>query len=125
MIEVKGKQATAKVVLHSVADGRPPLFTLQLTYPRIIHSEFMTHRMFSRNAMSSRAVPVAKMLEQVRTNPAMPVRFGGNRPGMQDTGDHFTPVKVFHVEEDDEPGYMHLTPQDAWRELARQAAHAA
>ena len=37
----------------------------------------------SRNAMSSRAIPVAKMLAQVRTNPAMPVHWGKNQPGMQ------------------------------------------
>lgn len=43
----------------------------------------MTHRVFSRNAMSSRAVPVAKMIDQVRTQPAMPTHWGANEPGMQ------------------------------------------
>jgi thymidylate synthase ThyX len=43
----------------------------------------MTHRMFSRNAMSSRAIPVAKMIEQVRTNPAKPIHWGANQRGMQ------------------------------------------
>lgn len=43
----------------------------------------MTHRVFSRNAASSRAIPTAKLIEQVRTNPAMPVEWGSNQPGMQ------------------------------------------
>ncbi|MGW8180627.1 MAG: FAD-dependent thymidylate synthase, partial [bacterium] len=60
-----------------------PLWTLQLRYPRFIHSEFMTHRMFSRNASSSRAIPVSKMIEQVETDPAKPMKWGKNQPGMQ------------------------------------------
>jgi hypothetical protein len=59
------------------------LTTLQLVYPRFIHAEFMTHRVFSRNAASSRAIPVAKMIEQVRNRPAMPIHWGKNQPGMQ------------------------------------------
>lgn len=60
-----------------------PLITMQLRYPRFIHAEFMTHRDLSRNASSSRAIPVAKMIEQVRTDPAMPIHWGKNQPGMQ------------------------------------------
>lgn len=59
------------------------LVTLALMYPRLIHSEFMTHRVFSRNASSSRAIPVKKMLELIRHKPAMPVQWGSNQPGMQ------------------------------------------
>jgi len=60
--------------------------TFLLTYPRFIHSEIMTHRAFSRNAASSRAIPIEKLIEQVRTNPAMPIRWGKNGKGMQDHG---------------------------------------
>lgn len=74
---------TAKVIEDSVSDDGIRLTTLQLCYPRFIHSEFMTHRVFSRSASSSRAIPVKKMIEQVRTNPAMPVHWGKNQPGMQ------------------------------------------
>jgi hypothetical protein len=38
------------------------IVTLQMRYPRIIHSEFMTHRDRARNAASSRAVSVKKSL---------------------------------------------------------------
>lgn len=74
---------SATVVKHSVTRGGSPIATLSLVYPRFVHSEFMTHRAFSRNAMSSRAVPVAKMIAQVRENPAMPIHWGANQPGMQ------------------------------------------
>jgi thymidylate synthase ThyX len=57
--------------------------TMQLTYPRFIHSEFMTHRVFSRNASSSRAVPVSKTIAQVKESPAAPVHWGRNQSGMQ------------------------------------------
>jgi hypothetical protein len=76
MIEVK-------VIADSISQNEKRITTLQLKYPRFIHAEFMTHRMFSRNASSSRAIPVAKMIEQVRTDPAMPVHWGKNQPGMQ------------------------------------------
>lgn len=74
---------TAKVIADSIGEDAPRLTTMQLCYPRFIHAEFMTHRVFSRNASSSRAIPVAKMLKQVRENPAMPIHWGANQPGMQ------------------------------------------
>lgn len=72
----------AKVIAHSAHQGKE-IVTFQLVYPRWVHGEVMTHRVFSRNAMSSRAVPAAKMIEQVRTNPAKPIRWGLNQSGMQ------------------------------------------
>lgn len=74
---------TAKVIAHSRAEGVPDLITLQLRYPRFIHSEFMTHRVFSRNASSSRAIPIERMIQDVIDDPAMPVAWGTNKPGMQ------------------------------------------
>lgn len=73
----------AKVIEDSVNLLGNRLTTLQLRYPRFIHAEFMTHRVFSRNASSSRAIPVSKMIEQVRNEPAMPCHWGKNQPGMQ------------------------------------------
>lgn len=77
---------SAKVILCSQLkepNGAPPIWTLQLRYPRMIHAEFMTHRAFSRNASSSRAIPVKKLIEDVRNDPAMPVFWGRNQAGMQ------------------------------------------
>jgi len=59
------------------------LTTMELRYPRCIHSEFMTHRRFSRNAASSRAIPIEKMIEAVTINPFIPHHWGKNQPGMQ------------------------------------------
>lgn len=78
---------SASVACDSVSPEGDRLTTMVLTYPRFIHAEFMTHRVFSRNAASSRAIPTDKLLKMVETNPAMPVRWGLNGKGMQDHGE--------------------------------------
>lgn len=80
------KTFEAKIVADSINPDNQRVTTLLLTYPRFIHSELMTHRAFSRNAASSRAIPIEKVIEQVRNNPAMPIRWGKNGKGMQDHG---------------------------------------
>lgn len=77
----------AKVIAHSSHEGCPDLITIQARYPRFIHSEFMTHRVFSRNASSSRAVPIDRMIQDVLDDPAMPVAWGSNKAGMQAGGE--------------------------------------
>ena len=74
---------TAKVICDSQPKTGTRITTLELEYPRFIHSEFMTHRMFSRNASSSRAIPIMKMIQAVTDNPAMPIHWGKNQAGMQ------------------------------------------
>ena len=75
---------TAKVICDSFCKhSNIRITTLELEYPRFIHPEFMTHRVFSRNASSSRAIPVAKMIQAVIDNPAMPIHWGKNQSGMQ------------------------------------------
>ena len=72
----------AKVIAASknAYTGRE-ILTFELDYPRFIHAEIMTHRMFSRNAQSSRAVPVSKTLE-VNQEWVKPVVWGKNKSGM-------------------------------------------
>lgn len=82
IIEGKGN-IVAKIVADSINKQGNRITTFELEYHRFIHSELMTHRLFSRNAMSSRAVPVKKMIEQVRNNPATPIHWGKNQAGMQ------------------------------------------
>jgi thymidylate synthase ThyX len=77
---------TAKVIASSIGPSGVRLDSLQLRYPRIIHAEFMTHRLFSRNASSSRAIPVASMT--AREEIFVP-EFSKNKPGMQ-AGRRFT-----------------------------------
>lgn len=74
---------TAKVICDSLGLNGVRITTLELFYPRFIHAEFMTHRMFSRNASSSRAIPVEKVIESVAMDSAMPIHWGKNQKGMQ------------------------------------------
>lgn len=71
------------ILADSISPSGQRITTFQLRYQRFIHSELMTHRVFSRNASSSRAIPVARMIDQVRNEPAMPIHWGANQSGMQ------------------------------------------
>lgn len=95
---------TAKVIAHSALHDRPDLITVQARYPRSIHAEAKTHRLIriddaeceflqeislvddenlSRNASSSRAIPIWRMIQDVIDDPAMPEAWGRNQSGMQ------------------------------------------
>lgn len=81
-VVVEGKGGiSAKIVLDSVSSVTGDrITTFELVYHRNIHAELMTHRVFSRNAASSRAIPFTKMKEQCT---AMPIFYGKNKSGMQ------------------------------------------
>jgi thymidylate synthase ThyX len=72
-----------KVVLDSVAPNKARLTTLEVTMPRILLAQLNTHRQFSRNSASSRAVPTPKMLERINQHPFVPEEWGTNQRGMQ------------------------------------------
>lgn len=97
---------SAKVICDSISPAGVRLTTMELNYHRFIHAEAKTHRilslddeeyeivlkqdvdlmddpMLSRNASSSRAIPVAKMIAAVHSSPAMPIHWGKNQAGMQ------------------------------------------
>lgn len=73
----------ARVIKDSISPAGVRLVTMEVTYPRFVHSELMTHRMFSRNAASSRAIPVGVMMGKVLREPVEPVFWGRNQKGMQ------------------------------------------
>lgn len=73
---------SAKIIAHSKAPNGEELITMEIELHRFILPEFNTHRSFSRNFQSSRAIPIEKMIEQVRNDPAMPVHWGKNQTGM-------------------------------------------
>lgn len=116
----------ATIICDSISPQGVRLTTMELEYPRITHSELLTHRMFSRNAASSRAIPFEKMLKQLN---GKPVRFGANQAGMQDSGEHDAKVKLWVWDEFDNPSDVQLytpyegsfTPEEAW-EMARDSA---
>lgn len=111
---------SAKVIAHSKsAISGKEIITFELEFPRIVLAEFNTHNMLSKNSSSSRAIPVSKMIEQVRNNPAMPVRFGKKNKGMQDAGEHADLVIVSNELAESWGG---MYPKDAWKYAANQAA---
>ncbi len=73
----------ATVIADSISPTGHRLTTLEVRMPRQILAELLTHRAFSRNSASSRAIPVRRMLEQVRTDPFIPLVWETAKPGMQ------------------------------------------
>jgi thymidylate synthase ThyX len=71
-----------KILADSISDTGVRLTTFELTFPRIVLAEFNTHRMFSRNSASSRAIPVERMLDKVQKTPFVPIYWGKNQKGM-------------------------------------------
>lgn len=72
-----------KIVTDSLSPDDVRLTTFEITFPRMVLAEFNTHRVFSRNSASSRAIPVEKQLAKVRENPFVPIYWGKNQKGMQ------------------------------------------
>lgn len=75
-------QPSAEIIADSVNPCGDRLTTFVLTYHRMIHSEFMTHRMLSKNSSSSRAIPVEKMIKLVEEQEVYPLHWGKNQKGM-------------------------------------------
>lgn len=97
---------SAKIIADSTANGIR-ITSVEAYYPRFIHAEELTHRLIyttpeelvyqaiadsvmydkdlSRNASSSRAIPVNKVIQAVIDDPAMPAKWFKNKPGMQGT----------------------------------------
>lgn len=74
---------TAKILADSLAANGSRLTTFELSYPRFIHAQLLTHRLFSRNSASSRAIPTRTLLSRIEDDPVMPVHWGKNQRGMQ------------------------------------------
>ena len=73
--------ASAKILLDSISPSGVRLTTIEATFARFVLAELNTHRSFSRNSASSRAIPTKKLLERVVNDPVIPW-FGKNQSGM-------------------------------------------
>lgn len=73
----------AHILLDSITEQGDRLTTMEVCFPRMILAEFNTHRVFSRNSASSRAIPVSTMIQRVKDDPFIPTYWGKNQPGMQ------------------------------------------
>lgn len=74
---------SARILADSIAPRGARLVTFEVRFPRFILAEWNTHRMLSRNAASSRAIPVERMIAAVEINPFVPEYWGRNQRGMQ------------------------------------------
>lgn len=132
----------ATIIADSINEQGNRLTTFQLRYPRWIHAEGRTHRQLvigeeesyewepatpslmadpnlSRNASSSRAIPVAKLIQDVIDDPAIPMFWGANQKGMQAGEECDALVKLSDGEK--------VVREEAWliaRDFAIEAARA-
>lgn len=73
----------ATIIKHSKCPRGHELITYELVFPRFLLAELNTHRMFSKNSASSRAIPFKKMVQMVSDNPFIPIAFQKEHSGMQ------------------------------------------
>lgn len=85
----------AKIIADSKNEFNNRITTMVITKPRIILSEFNTHRMLSKNSASSRAIPFEKMVKSVEENPFIPIAWQKDHKGMQGT-EYFTDSALDH-----------------------------
>lgn len=76
---------SAEVIADSITEQGHRLTTMKLVFPRYILAELNTHRMFSRNSASSRAIPFEKMVKAVQDDPFVPIAWQRDHKGMQGT----------------------------------------
>jgi len=77
------RKIEAKIVADSVNPQGNRITTFLLTFPRFILSELNTHRVFSKNSASSRAIPFEKMVKMVEDDPFIPIAWQSKHSGMQ------------------------------------------
>lgn len=129
-------QPSATIIADSVSPAGKRLVSVGVTAHRFILAEINTHRMISKSYRSSRAVPSKKLIEEVRTDPAMPVHWGANEKGMQASGELTNDEKIVLQTYRGRDGealveqYAHgigrrKFAEDTWREAAVRAADAA
>lgn len=90
------KKIEAKIVADSISPQGHRITTMLLTFPRFILAELNTHRMFSRNSASSRAIPFEKMVKMVEEDPFIPIAWQKDHKGMQGN-EYFTDKDTYQI----------------------------
>lgn len=129
---------SAKVICDSINQYGNRLTTFQLRYPRFIHAEELTHRILSsqpellcmmfpdgvmydpnlsRNASSSRAIPVSKLIEDIERDPVYPSFWGKNQTGMQAIEECDALIDT----DFEGLGWEPITREEAWDEARNKA----
>lgn len=107
MIDINVEPYCATIVADSISPADVRLTTMVVNIPRFELPAFNTHRVFSRNSASSRAIPVERRIKMVEDSPYIPLEFGKNKAGMQ-------PESTLEGESDD-------AAREAWRMAAGYA----
>ncbi len=113
---------SAAVIADSIGPESPRLTTMLLRYPRCIHAEFMTHRVFSRNASSSRAIPVERLIADVERDPFVPLHWGKNQKGMQANEECDEPITLTDIGTNEQ---WQVDREEAWLNLMADAVRIA
>jgi hypothetical protein len=131
---------SAKKILHSISPVQIELKTVLARYPRFIHAEELTHRVLSstpdmiieindglmydrnlsRNASSSRAIPVQRLIDDILRDTAMPIHWGKNQKGMQADIELTDYIKNPFANDNVLKGSL-LSPQQMWCEARDHA----
>lgn len=90
---------SAKIICDSISPDGVRLTTMEVVMHRFVLAEFNTHRVFSRNSASSRAIPTQKILDKIATNPALPVYYGKQQKGMQ-ADEELDKQQIFNCQEE-------------------------
>jgi len=118
--EVIGKGGiSARIVAKSQSGYSGTIITtFEYEAPKCILAQLNMHNMLVKNAQSSRAVPVKKVLEQILNNPVTPVHWGSNKAGMVAGEEIDVPVTF-----EDLDGHLHSHDRDdAWEYTAHTVA---
>lgn len=75
----------AEILADYLSPSGDRLATMKVTFPRIVLAKFNTHRMFSRNSASNRAIPFKQIVETVEENPFVPLAWTKYYKGIQGT----------------------------------------
>lgn len=113
-------QPSAKVICDSISEQGHRLVTMEVVMHRFILAEMNTHRAFSRNSASSRAIPVQKIMDRVQNDPALPVHWGAEQKGMQ-SGDVLSDERI--AEAKHEWLYTRSIALDGARRLSEMGVH--
>lgn len=73
---------SALIRADSISPAGDRITTLELNMPRFLLAQFNTHRMFSRNAASSRAIPTSVLIDRVEADPYIPQTWRQVKSGM-------------------------------------------
>lgn len=92
------KKIEAKIIADSINPQGDRITTYILTFPRFILAELNTHRVFSKNSASSRAIPFEKMVKMVQEDPFIPIAWQKDHKGMQGT-EYFSKEELFEFQD--------------------------